>query len=182
MVICSLLDIATVTITDKLLEEMGVLKYAYDLNRATVYHSKSEKVWKTLHPRWDRELLSYLYGTTDEGTLYKRQKYLENGLDAIFNTKDEKISSSVIQTIYDITTTSIEGSRGIISIDIVENVMENRMPDYLDNDTKCDLYALSIATAYIELERYNEALDKCDRALEINPNYAGALYNKGLSL
>ena len=138
------------TITDKLLEEMGVLKYAYDLNRATVYHSKSEKVWKTLHPRLDREMLSYLYDTTDEGTLYKRQKYLEKGLDAIFNTKDEKISSSVIQTIYDITTTSIEGSRGIISIDSVENVMENRMPDYLDNDTKCDLYALYIATAYIE--------------------------------
>jgi tetratricopeptide (TPR) repeat protein len=36
--------------------------------------------------------------------------------------------------------------------------------------------------ARIELERYNEAINKCDRALEINPNHANAWVNKGYSL
>lgn len=59
MLICSLLDIANLETRDKLLEGMELIEYAHGLNHATIYQY-SDGIWKTIHPRWDLELLSFL--------------------------------------------------------------------------------------------------------------------------
>lgn len=164
MLVCSLLDIANLQITDNLLEDMDVIEYAYNLDHATIYQY-SDGSWKTIHPRWDLELLSFLYNESDKGIVFKRKELLEKAVQSIFKIEDGNITASVIGTTYGIAANAISGVRKM-PIDIVESVMKkNQIPDYLGNDTKCDLYALYIANAYFELERYNDALNKCDKAL-----------------
>ena len=53
--VCSLFHISTLQITDELLDKMGLLVYANDLDRAILYNNPN-KTWTTLHPRWDVEL------------------------------------------------------------------------------------------------------------------------------
>jgi tetratricopeptide (TPR) repeat protein len=176
ILVCSLLDIASLPITEKLLDDMKLLKYAYDLERKVLYYFESEKSWKTIHTRWDTELLSYLYNIREEekGILYRRREYLENGLNAIFNLGDQKISSPIIQTIY-----NIVASR-IIPMNIIEAVF--RMPEYLSDSKKVILYTFFISNAYSKLGKYQEALDTLSKANIITPDFAPAWINKGVLL
>jgi tetratricopeptide (TPR) repeat protein len=176
MLVCSLLTISGLSINDDLLKSMNIWKAALNLDRAILYRDRDNKSWKTLHPRWDLELLSFLYNESDEAMLYERVKHLKNTIYSIFNFNDEKITAAVITTMYDISRAKN------IPIDIVEDAIQNQLPDYLSNETKSVLYTLVIAYAYIELERYSDALTKCKKALDIDPNYAYALNNKGLVL
>ena len=69
MLVCSLLDIAGLPISEELLEDMDLLNYAVDLEGATLY-SQPVIGWKTIHPKWDIEWLSYLYDPN-----YKKQAF-----------------------------------------------------------------------------------------------------------
>ena len=93
MIVCSLLDIGNLPITDKLLEEMNLLSHAYDLEHALLYQY-SEGLWKTIHPRWDMELLSFLYNVENKSILSKRIEYLKTAMDSIFNISNEYIPSN----------------------------------------------------------------------------------------
>jgi len=130
MLICSILDISNLPITNKLLEQMDLLSYAYDLERALLYQY-SESLWKTIHPRWDIELLSFLYNVENKGILSKRIEYLKMAIDVIFNVSDEYITATTIQALYDIA--SING----IPINIIKSI--TYMPNYLNDKTKCNL-------------------------------------------
>jgi tetratricopeptide (TPR) repeat protein len=174
MIICSLLDIANLPITDKLLESMGVLSYAYELEKATL-HQYSEQSWSTIHLRWDTELLSFLYNEKNKGILIRRKEYLKKSIDSILNVNDEDISASIIQMVYDI------ASAKTIPIAIAESAIQ-AMPDYLNNKTKCNLYIHAMASAYRRLRMPKEMIEKCDRALEIDLNNTDALNNKAWAL
>jgi hypothetical protein len=70
---CCLLDIAGLQITDKLLSNMKIKKYAYRLRHSLLYYNEHDGIWKTIHPRWNVELLSFLYNTEiDEDILEER--------------------------------------------------------------------------------------------------------------
>mgnify|MGYP003575444155 CR=1 FL=1 len=61
MLICSLLDIAGIRITDSLLDTIGLKGQALDLDRSLLYsesYGKKERLWKTIHSKWDVALLS----------------------------------------------------------------------------------------------------------------------------
>jgi hypothetical protein len=79
-------------ITDKLLENMEVLSHAYDLEHSTLYEYFG-RFWKTIHPRWNMELLSFLYNEKNKSILSNRKEYLKKALDSIFTISDESISS-----------------------------------------------------------------------------------------
>jgi tetratricopeptide (TPR) repeat protein len=168
--ICSLLDIANLPVTDQLLESMQVLTHAYDLEHAILYQY-SEGLWRTIHPRWDTELLSFLFSERNKSILSKRKEYLKKAADSIFSIYNESLSASIIQTIYDIASTRI------VPINIVESSVH--MPDYLNNNTKCNLYVLAMAGAYRRLQMNNEISDKCNKAIELDPNNADAWNMKG---
>ena len=173
MLICSLLDIASLKITDTILERCRVLKGAYNIQGATLYQS-SEGTWKTIHPRWNEELLSMLYNEENKAILLDRIEYLQDAIDSIFDLGDETITESVIETLYNRCT------GGTIPINVVDKVI--KIPEYLSKDRKRDLYGLVIGTTYDELKRYDEAMKCYDKALEIDPKNANVLCNKGASL
>jgi tetratricopeptide (TPR) repeat protein len=173
MLVCSLLDIANLPITDKLLEAVGLLEYACDLHRATLYQYSES--WKTIHPRWDAELLSFLYNESNKSIISKRKEYLKKTIDYIFNIRDDTITASVIQAIYDL------ASVKSIPINIVESIII-QLPDHLSKETKRSLYVLAMAAAYRRLGKFNDILDKCNKALEIDPKYGNAWNNKGWAI
>ncbi len=173
MLVCSLLDIGNLPITDKLLEEMNLLSYAYDLEHALLYQY-SEGLWKTIHPRWDMEILSFLYNVKNKSILSKRMEYLKIAIDSIFNVSNENITATTIQTLYD--TISFNN----LPISIIKTI--SHMPDYLSDKTKCNIYLFAIVMTYRRFRMYQETLNNCNKALEIEPNNIIALNFKTLSL
>jgi tetratricopeptide (TPR) repeat protein len=173
MLICSLLDIANLPITEKLLERMEVQGHAYDLEHAMLYQY-SEGLWKTIHPRWDMELLSFLYNEKNKCILLKRIGCLRKALDLIFSISDESTAASIIQAMYDI------ASLKKIPINIVESTTV--MPQYLSNETKCSLYLFAIASTYRLLQMYPQLLENCNKALLLKPKDITALNAKALAL
>jgi tetratricopeptide (TPR) repeat protein len=171
--VCSLLDIANLPITDKLLERMEIQDHAYDLEHAMLYQY-SEGSWKTIHPRWDMELLSFLYNEKNKSILLKRVGYLKKALDSIFSISDESITASVIQTIYDI------ASLRKIPINIVEST--TLMPQYLSSEIKCSLYLFALASTYRILQMYQEMLENCNKALLLKPKDITALNAEAVAL
>jgi tetratricopeptide (TPR) repeat protein len=173
ILVCSLLDIANLPITDKLLERMEILNHAYDLEHTMLYQY-SGGLWKTIHPRWDMELLSFLYNGNNKGILLKRKEYLKKALDSIFDISDESVTASIIQTMYDI------ASFKKIPISVVEST--TGISDYLSSKTKCNLYLFAMASTYRILQMYPEMIGSCNKALELEPNDVTALILKSLSL
>ena len=173
IIVCSLLDIANLPITDKLLEQIDILSTAYALEHAMLYQY-SDGLWKTIHTKWDMELLSFLYYEKNKSILLKRKEYLKKALDLIFNLSDEYITASIIQTIYDI------ASLKKIPINVVEST--TKIPDYLTVNTKYNLYLLAIASTYKKSQMYTEMLHNCNKSLDLKPNDVNALNAKTLSL
>jgi tetratricopeptide (TPR) repeat protein/GTPase SAR1 family protein len=184
MLVCSFLDIGGLPITDGLLQDMGILREVYNIKNATLYRP-TEGSWKTIHTRWDEELISFLYDNKsdeiNEGQLYDNKQYLRNALDSIFNIKEHNLSAtqertySVIGTVYDI------AARNFMPIDIIESELPP-LPSYLTNEKKAELYAYYIAYAYQALNKFQDAIEKLNEALILVPNFIGALGNKGYVL
>jgi tetratricopeptide (TPR) repeat protein len=178
MLVCSLLDIGSLPITDELLQNMGLLTDAYNLENATLYQPTTGS-WKTIHPRWDIELFSFLYNQDDKEQIYDNKQYLKAALDSIFRIKEDNINATqeraftVIGTIYD------AAARHVLPIDIIESVIN--IPSYL-NEKKAELYTYYIGRAYSTLDRHVEAIRSYEEAMRIKPDFAEAWYNKGISL
>jgi tetratricopeptide (TPR) repeat protein len=172
--ICSFLDIANLTIKDELLEKMGLLDLAEQLDKTTIYEYKAG-LWKTIHPKWDLELFSVMYNESNKAILSFRTQLLQSALENIFDKlKEDDIPLLVIQVLYNI------ASDGILPLEIIESVF--RMPDYLSSDSKLEIYVTYMANAYFTLHKYSEGIKSLDKALEIEPNYTDAWYFKGTVL
>jgi tetratricopeptide (TPR) repeat protein len=178
MLVCSLLDIGSLPITDELLQNMGLLRDAYNLENATLYQPTTGS-WKTIHPKWDIELLSFLYNQDDKEQIYDNKQYLKTALDSIFRIKEDNTNATqeraftVIGTIYD------AAARHVLPIEIIESVIN--IPGYL-NEKKASLYTYYIARAYSALDRHVEAIRSYEEAIRTKPDFAEAWYNKGISL
>lgn len=178
MLVCSLLDIGSLPITDELLQNMGLLRDAYNLENVTLYQPTTGS-WKTIHPRWDIELLSILYNQSDKGQICDNKQQLNAALDSIFRIKEDNTNATqerafaVIGAIYD------AAARRVLPIDIIESVIN--IPSYL-NEKKAELYTYYIARAYSALDRHVEAIRSYEEAIRIKPDFAEAWYNKGISL
>jgi tetratricopeptide (TPR) repeat protein len=178
MLVCSLLDIGSLPITDELLQNMGLLRDAYNLENATLYQPTTGS-WRTIHPRWDIELLSFLYNQSDKGQICDNKQYLKTALDSIFSIKEDDTNATqerafvIIGTIYD------TAARHVLPIDIIESVIN--IPSYL-NEKKAELFTYYIARAYSALDRHVEAIRSYEEAIRIKPDFAEAWYNKGISL
>src|SRR5215831_1406196 len=149
MLVCSLLDLAGLPIDDKLLEDIGILREAYGLEHKTLYRS-CEGTWNTMHPRWDEELLSFLYNENDKPKLSDRKRYLRNAIDLIFKVKEEKVTYAVIASIYDI------AARKVIPIELVESVIQ--IPNHISKYKRTELYAYYAANTYITLGKFHDAI------------------------
>ncbi len=173
ILICILLDIANLPITDKLLEKIGILCHAYDLEHAMLYQFMGG-FWKTIHPKWGMSLLFFLYNEKNNSILFKRKEFLKNSLKSLFDISDEYLASSIIQTLYDLVLLKI------ISIDIVESIVS--IPEYVSTNTKSNLYLFSIGLTYRILQMYPQMMDYYNKALLMSPNNILVLNANAVSL
>jgi tetratricopeptide (TPR) repeat protein len=174
MLVCSLLSLSDVKITDDILRAMKILEPAYDLNRATLYYNKPEGVWTTIHPQWDMELLYFLYNeSNDRKTNYERKKMLEGALKLIVSLEDKEMTTKVLKKIFDI------AAERKIPVDTVDSAVQ--IPDNLDSMKQSEIHD-AMGNAYIKLQRYEKAIVSYDKAIALEPNNANAYRYKGEAL
>ena len=123
-----LLDRAEIPISRDLIDKMNLMKSIFELTDETLTFSEdafSEDAdrWRTIHPKWDLELLAYLYNVTDNSILEKRKNLLRKALELLMdNLSNENDKVSILATLYDSTTIDTEENRKF-PITIVESIV-----------------------------------------------------------
>jgi hypothetical protein len=98
MIICSLFRLSDVVISNKRLEDSGIMNYAVSLEGVTLTRTLEDS-WLTLHTKWDKEFFGLLFN--EERSYYSHLGSLENSLQKIFLLVDEDITFSIFMTLYD---------------------------------------------------------------------------------
>lgn len=183
MIICALFSISNQTITDKILEDMKIKKSASNIGG--ILHKKQDGTWSTIHPKWDMEFFRFLFYRSstcptkeiDIKIDDETNTNLKIACNTVFEMKNKQFSRSVISVLY-----NMAGQR-IIPVTILNDNNVLMIPEYITNDpdAMCSIYVHDKGKAYYYLKRYDDMSNECDKALEINQKYAGALRNKGLS-
>lgn len=98
-IVCSLFDISSIPLSNEILDILHLKKNATEI-RDTILR-KSKDVWKTIHPRWDLELLNYMFSLSEE-TVDDIKDCLSLVIDSII--KSESIAnekkSEILYNIY----------------------------------------------------------------------------------
>src|SRR5918995_4345132 len=164
MLICSLLDISNIAITDRMIELCGVRESALHLN-GSILHRSAEGLWRTKHPRWDRGLFSFLYGNNTRITMSNRRKQdLKDSLYAIFDLREETVTYSAIMTLYDM------GRAKFVPIEIFEDIFKEcirHKPMILSREKLSSIFVL-VSEAYYVLHEFQHALVSSNDALKWN--------------
>lgn len=175
--VSSLLTIGGINITNELLEEMGVKKYALRLEHATLYNS-GNGVWTTIHSRWDMELLRTLFvEQNDEIILDTNKEILRNAVHCIFGIKNESAIVSMIQTLY-----NTIALNDLIPLDIVDETVRGHIPGTLSHESLSVIYGVIMPPAFLMLGKYDIIEELCEHARLANPNNADICYNLALTL
>ena len=123
MLICVILDRAEIPISSDLIEKMNLIESTFELTDETLTFLEDEKGWKTIHPKWDLELLAYLYNIKDYAILEKRKKLLRKTLELLMNNlSNEKDRFSIFGFLYDSTTIDTEENQKF-PIKIIESIV-----------------------------------------------------------
>ena len=148
IILNSLFDISNIPLKDEILEQFALLTIAKEELKNTIIKKTKEEVWKTIHPKWDIELLKYMFS-------------FEYSLDDIINSfkgiveriiTNEYITSIgkllILNTVY---YTFIKEE--VISLDTIEKAIELRyIENNLDKYSKELFYATVIGVAYSGLK------------------------------
>ena len=186
MIICAILERANIAITDDILTNMNIINYARELKDQTLVFSKIEKKWKTLHIKWNLELLVYLYSEEEDDFI------LESGIDILKQSlqllmtviKNEQNKYYIIGTLYDSTTIDTEQNK-TLPINVIDQVIRKGDISYVDNLSKYgrfSIYNFYIAKNFYYLKRYRESLDAIEKVFNIYPKDPIVISNKGASL
>ena len=135
VIVCSLFHISTLQMTDELLDKMGLITYANDLDRAILYYA-SDGTWRTLHPKWDIELLAYVFSFNNKNLIKIMKDDLSYAVQSIFRHCDEHMIGFVMYTLY-ITI----ASNKFVSIDTINTILPI-IPDHFGDNFKLMLYTL----------------------------------------
>jgi GTPase SAR1 family protein len=179
MLICSLLDVSNIPVTDRMLKQCGVLESAYHLN-GSILNRNAEGLWTTKHPRWDQALFSFLYGSNNTRTLQpnRRKQDLKDSLVAIYKMREEKVVYSAISSLVYMVRQNLVPLELFI---IVFKESISRRPLSLSNEMVSSVF-VKISGCYSALEDYQSELDSLSEALTWNPDNVGAHMSKGTAL
>ncbi len=64
VIICSLFDLSYLKMTTKILKKFPYYDATLELDNTIIKESKDE--WKTIHPKWDLELINYLFSINNK--------------------------------------------------------------------------------------------------------------------
>jgi hypothetical protein len=202
MLICSILDISSTEITDKLFEKCGVLETAHNLD-GSILHRNSDGLWKTKGRRWAMKMFSFFFDNKSRTQLEGREQDLKDSLVALFQIGEEKITFSAIKTLHYLVTINFVPKAAFES---VFQELKSQIPTRSLTVSLCLSDAYSITDAYFSLKKnievserldrlvidsklneaircydlgdYEETMKYCDEALEINPSSIRALFLK----
>ena len=159
MIICSVLSLSNIRISDTLLDELKIIKYCYDSINITLVRY-DDKSWQTIHTKWDKEFLILLFKSNE--AFYNNIQYLSNAFNYIFALKKSNISYLSLLTLYRTTFK--------IFPDVINKI---NIRAYLNNEEKSNLIAV-IGNEYFNLKEFGKALEFSKSALVINPGNASA--------
>ncbi|HYV52907.1 MAG TPA: hypothetical protein VE971_06385, partial [Candidatus Eisenbacteria bacterium] len=159
MLICSILDISSTEITDKLLEKCGVLETAHNLD-GSILHRNSDGLWKTRSRRWAMKMFSFLFDNKSRTQLEGREQDLKDSLVALFQIGEEKITFSVIKTLHYLVTINFVPKAAFES---VFQELKSQIPTRPLTVSLCLSDAYSITDAYYSLKKNIEGSERLDR-------------------
>ena len=178
MIICSILSLAELEITENTLKEMNIIELAYKLDKITLSHSSNFK-WNTIHPKWDEEFLSLLLKEKEQ--YFTNIKYFYEAIKKIFSMKNSNIGYKVILYFFKMVNNEILPLNELEKIDI---------PNYIPPLQKSDLlvflglvyYSRGFNKGGPQLKNYwNISLTKYDEAIKLHKNNYNAYEAKGNS-
>ncbi len=180
-IICSLFDISSIPITSNILKYLSLYEFALDLDGALLKLDDKSKTWKTIHPRWDLELLKYLFSITNSRDRNDLDAFFLESVNSILNLNDNKFNQinkfGIVRTLY--ATITIDN---FINMDKMDELLNpEKIAQQFDNDGKFDFF-ITLSYSYGLLKKFNKTLLFSTKAIEINPQSAIAHYNKGLAL
>jgi tetratricopeptide (TPR) repeat protein len=185
MLLCVILDRAEIPISGELIDKMNIRESLFELTDETLTFLEDEDRWKTIHSKWDLELLAYLYNIKDYAILEKRKKLLRKALELLMdNLSNEKDRFSIFGFLYDSTTIDTENNQKL-PLTMVEKIVTNKknlIDTYLNENSRYILYGYYIAKIYFDLKLFKEALDATEKAIKISPNKPSLLVGKGMIL
>jgi len=155
---------------------MDIKKYASRLEYATLYKATG-KVWKTIHSRWDVELFKLLFvEEEDEITLDTNTECLKRAVTCIFGLNDEKLTISLVQTMYNIISVN-----NIIPIDIVHGVVSKNIPSGLGPESQGTIHGVIMPTSLLMHGKTAVAEELSLRAELMEPQNADTCYHLALN-
>jgi tetratricopeptide (TPR) repeat protein len=178
VITCSLFDITSLQLTVDFAKKLEIQSAIIELDNTMVKESK-DGIWKTIHPRWDLELLKFLFNDLKlKSNLELIKDSFSNAINRLLNKYDNYLS--ILNTIY--VTIAINK---IIDICILEEMIryEKINAKLKDNISKYDLLVFTLGPSYHHLDKDNLSLVYYNNALEINiRDKHAALINKRISL
>ena len=178
---CWLLEIAEITVTNKLLEKLQLSDSANAINNAILRQRSG--IWSTIHYRYNQELLSYMYKGDDNGNaLFPQNKeYFRNAVKSVVKSKDKKIVVIVFTALCNLSFFTNMGVENIID-ELTENA-----PNYLSDAARFEIYMLSAeyyrwhgygSSKTTIKKRNKKAINNVEKALVIKPCSDVALEKK----
>ena len=177
VIACSLYDISSVPLTDAKLSEKLALKIP-SLEIVNTMTKKNGNIWTTIHPRWDLQLFKYMFLLNEADVEIIKEAFGQVFIN-ILNIESGSINQlTFLSTLY-----NTIAAKKFIDINLVQEIITlDIIKTKLDQEYKTMLYANILGVAFDELKDHHEAIKCYDEAIRINPDYADAHYNKGLSL
>ena len=91
-IICSLFDISSIPITSNILKDLSLYEFALGLESALLKLDDKTKTWKTIHPRWDLELLKYIFDITNFSDREDLDKCFSESINNILDLNNDKFN------------------------------------------------------------------------------------------
>ncbi len=91
--VCSLLDLANIAAPEKLFEELQLADCAAELEQDSIFEFSGE-TYRTKHPSWDLELLSYMFNVKSRTILQARKQILKGVASQLFEFKNTDLSKN----------------------------------------------------------------------------------------
>ena len=153
--VCSLFNISSLRLNTEILKKLGLDEVVLTLDNTLLVVSNDE--WKTIHPRWDLELLYYMFNLKNKSDLQIIKDLFINSINAILNLPIDKFI--ILDTIY-----STIGRGDFISIDIIEEMVGyEKIEDKLDENLKYEFLTFTLGRVYFYLNRHEKALAYYDK-------------------
>jgi tetratricopeptide (TPR) repeat protein len=180
-IICSLFDISSIPITSNILKDLSLYKFALDLDSALLKLDVKTKTWKTIHPRWDLELLKYLFSITNLSDREDLDNCFSESIYSLLNLNDNKFNQAnkigIVVSIYK--TIAINN---LITIDKVDELLNaEEISQRFDNERKF-LFFLNLSYYYIFLKKFDEAVLFSIKSNELDNKNFIPYVNKGFAL